>query len=112
VGKFKAWYVNLERVHVVADWGIETGDHILDLIIGPDGQHQFKDEDELAAAVAAGRWTAADARQFRLDADRALELFANGAPCFALDWTRLDPDAEGPILMPDSWFERLLTVEA
>ena len=53
-GVFERWYVNLEAPKQEWDLGLETVDHLLDLIVHPDGSWTWKDEGEAEAAVVAG----------------------------------------------------------
>ncbi len=69
---FRGWYVNLEDAHLRDEASIASQDHVLDLWIEGDRRVRWKDEDELEAAVIAGRYSAADADWFRADA-RAVE---------------------------------------
>ncbi|WP_166350770.1 DUF402 domain-containing protein [Phytoactinopolyspora limicola] len=102
------WYVNLEDVHVRDDAGIVTRDHELDVVIRADGSTKIKDEDELDAAVAAGRFTAADAASFHHHARDILGIArARGAP-FDDDWPLWRPDPGWPLpqLPVSAWQNR------
>ena len=48
-----SWYVNLQTPTIVADGRIDTTDQALDIVVSPDGEWRWKDEDELAEAVEA-----------------------------------------------------------
>src|SRR3954469_19691675 len=57
-GAFKGeWYVNLQAPFVRTPIGFDTRDHTLDLWVGTDGSHRWKDEDELEASVRFGFYT-------------------------------------------------------
>lgn len=90
------WYVNLEDVHRRDDVGIITHDHVLDVVVRPDYTTMRKDEDELAAAVEAGRFTTQQAAQFEEDA-RLVEMLVaqRGAP-FSDGWEDWRPDPSWP----------------
>jgi RimJ/RimL family protein N-acetyltransferase len=65
------WYVNLEAVHEVAERTITTQDHVLDIWVPADTREpQWKDEDELEAAVRVGRLTRAQALAVRAEGER------------------------------------------
>jgi len=59
--------VNLEDPHQRDGGSIFTQDHVLDLWVEPDRAVRGQDEDELEAAVEAGRSTAGQAASFRDD---------------------------------------------
>ena len=58
-----SWYVNLQTPTIVADGRIDTTDQALDIVVSPDGEWRWKDEDELAEAVELGIWTSARRRR-------------------------------------------------
>lgn len=99
---FRGWYVNLEDVHQRDDVSVATQDHVLDLQVAPDRSVRWKDEDELEAAVAAGRYAAEDAARFRGDAHRVEAIIrARGSPfCDGWEHWRLNPSWPVPEL-PD-----------
>ena len=50
---------------------ISTRDHVLDIWVpGETGEPEWKDEDELAAAVEAGRFSADEAASIRAEGER------------------------------------------
>lgn len=96
------WYINLEDVHVRDDTGIRTQDHALDVVVRPDGTTEWKDEDELEAAVEAGRFTAAQAAEFENDARAAEKVVARWGSPFCDDWPDWRPDPSWPLpALPD-----------
>ena len=102
-GRFRGWYVNLEHRHRrlgIAD--LFTSDHILDLVIDPDGTVRRKDDDELASAVRYGMWTEEIAQVVEEHARLALAEFAAGHWAFSEEWTRWDPDPAWPVPGPEA----------
>jgi hypothetical protein len=87
-GTFRGWYVNLEREHVRdhAARRTSTVDHVLDLWIRPDRTIEWKDEDELEAAVSAGRFTAAEADRIVADARAAIRDIESWSAPFCDNW--------------------------
>jgi hypothetical protein len=72
-GDFHGHYVNLELTHerpVDGTPRVHTRDLVLDLWVG-DGETWLKDEDELDATLAAGRYTSAQIEVVRAIADQA-----------------------------------------
>ena len=103
---FDGWYVNLEDVHQRDATSVASQDHVLDLQVAPDRSVRWKDEDELEAAVMAGRYSAADAERFRSDARSVEEIVRAWGSPFSDGWERWRPDPSWavPELPPDaSW---------
>ena len=102
---FLGWYVNLQAPLQPTSFGYDTVDHVLDVVIGPDrSDWDWKDEDELAEAVALGLFTPEDAGWFRWWGERAVEHVLLCQPPFDLDWEgwRPDPTWRAPQL-PRGW---------
>jgi hypothetical protein len=65
------WYVNLEDPHMLRGRTITTRDGVLDVWIPAEsGEPEWKDEDELEAAVGVGRMTATEAAAVRSEGER------------------------------------------
>lgn len=92
----KCWYVNLEDVHRRDEAGIITDDHVLDVVVRPDFTTVRKDEDELAAAVEAGRFTPKQAAQFEDDARRVEKIVAERGAPFTDGWETWRPNPSWP----------------
>ena len=50
-----AVYINLQAPMRFTRHGFDTFDHELDIVVAPDGQWVYKDEDHLEAAVTTGK---------------------------------------------------------
>jgi hypothetical protein len=102
-GNVRDWYVNIQEPLRRTELGFDTVDHALDVLIAQDRTSwSWKDEDELAEAIAAGLFTDEDARAFRAAGVRGLERVVRGEPPFDRDgrtW-RPDPTWRAPELMP------------
>jgi len=87
-GSFRGWYVNLETEHVrdAEARRTSTVDHVLDLWIPPDRTIEWKDEDELEGAVAAGRFTSAESDRIVADARSAVREIEAWTSPFADGW--------------------------
>lgn len=99
-GTFRNWYVNLELPLGHDGGGINRVDGVLDVEVTPDLQWQWKDEDELDAAMSAGRFDSTQLRQLRAEGDRMIALAESGKFPFDgtyCDW-RPDPDWTVPAL--------------
>jgi len=65
------WYVNLEDPHVFGARTITTRDHVLDIWVPAEtGEPEWKDEDELEAALRVGRITPDEAVAIRGEGER------------------------------------------
>jgi Protein of unknown function (DUF402) len=95
-GTFIDWYVNLEDPHLRDDRNIVTSDHVLDVVVKRDRSVRLKDEDELAAAVTAGRYTAAEADRIRADAREVEARVRRWAEPFNEGWEHWRPDPAWP----------------
>ena len=98
-GKFAGWYVNLQEPLAWTSAGYDTRENLLDLWRPVDGDWIWKDEDELAAAVANGALTAANADAIRAAADQALRELE-----LPTGWEGWEPEAPLPSLrLPKGW---------
>lgn len=95
--RLRGWYVNLEQVHVRGDRRVLTRDHVLDVWVGQDRDVQWKDEDELLEAVAAGWFTPAQADGFRATARQVTALARAWASPFRDGWEHWRPDPSWPV---------------
>jgi hypothetical protein len=77
--------------------GVYSQDHVLDVVVTPAGRLTLKDEDELAAAVAQGRYDCSDAEQFARDAEAAEALVAARGWPFCEPWSDWRPDPLLPV---------------
>ncbi|MEC3981750.1 DUF402 domain-containing protein [Amycolatopsis sp. H20-H5] len=96
-GRFRDWYVNLEVPRGRTQAGPDRIDGILDVVVEPGGAWRWKDEDEAAEAVLAGRLTTAELAKLRAEGERVGELAERGA--YPFDGTRTDfrPDPGWPV---------------
>ena len=104
--RFAGWYVNLEEPYRRRDWGVETTDHVLDLVVGPDRGWRWKDEDEFAARTGlADYYDEPGAAAIRAEGERLARLAEEGA--FPFDGTHMDfrPDPSWlpPLHLPAGW---------
>ena len=90
------FYGNIQLPYVRTRCGLRTLDLVLDVLVGLDGSWCLKDEDELAAFVAAGVVDRELERRIREEADAIVAKLERGEPPFDgsfEDWT---PDPEWP----------------
>ncbi|MEW6059370.1 MAG: DUF402 domain-containing protein [Actinomycetota bacterium] len=103
----RGWYVNLQEPLRPSPTGFDYMDHALDIVVTPDvSGWSWKDEDELAEAVATGVYSGADARRFREEGERAIERLVERRTPFDRDWTTWRPDPSWPVPeLPPGWCE-------
>ena len=101
-GGFHGWYVNLEAPFTRRADGVDTTDHVLDVVVGRERTCAWKDEDEFAARIGHPQYfDSACAAGIRAEGSRLIELAEAGA--FPFDGTHTDfrPDpAWGPLTLP------------
>jgi hypothetical protein len=102
---FNGWYVNLEDPHQRREWGVETTDAVLDLVVTADRRWRWKDEVEFAARVGhAGYFSSAKAATIRAEGERLAALAEDGAFPFDGTHTGFRPDPTWPVLrLPPGW---------
>lgn len=87
------WYVNLQEPLRRTPIGFDYMDHALDIVVAPDLSFwHWKDEEELAEAVTLGIFTAAQARAFHEEGERALAHLSARVPPYDRDWPIWRPD--------------------
>ena len=91
-GEFRSWYINLEHPHTLAGDSLFTADHVLDILVRPDGTVEEKDRDELEAAVRFGQWDDGIAAAIEAEKRFALDQMRAGHWAFDRDWTLFQPD--------------------
>jgi len=104
-GSPRSWYVNLQTPLARTAIGFDTVDHALDVLIPLDrSSWTWKDEDELAEAVALGLFTQEDAAGFRYWGERAIERVLLRLPPFDEPWEDWRPDPAWPSPeLPPGW---------
>ena len=98
-----AYYVNMEEPFRRTAIGFDTNDHTLDVMVTPDLEWRWKDEDELAERVELGVYSAAFAEFVCAEGERVIErIEAHKAP-FSEGWGDRTPDLNWsqPVLPPN-----------
>jgi uncharacterized protein len=98
------WYVNLEAPFLRLHRGIIHYDLFLDIVVTPQFDWAWKDEDEFDAVYAAGGLGAEECTRVREEALRMVERIESRRWPFNAPWPdwRPDPAWRDP-LMPDDW---------
>ena len=102
-GEFRGWYVNLQTPLERSPLGFDTTDHALDIVISPDGQWRWKDEDDLATCVELGLFSPDEEAAIRAEGERVIAALPDLLPTGWEEW-RPDPGWEVPYL-PAGWDE-------
>lgn len=89
---FSGWYINLESPHRREGDQVYAEDQVLDVWVTPDRTCHRKDEDELAAAVEQGWFTAQAAAAITRNAAAAEAVVAAGQFPFDESWESWRPD--------------------
>lgn len=96
---FLGWYVNLQAPVARTALGWDTTDWALDITVGPDGTWAWKDEDDLAEAIALGVLSADEADAVRREGESVV-----AARPWPTGWESWRPPAGwGQLPLPDGW---------
>ncbi|HEX3407902.1 MAG TPA: glyoxalase superfamily protein [Caulobacteraceae bacterium] len=103
-GPFICWYVDLQEPFRRVPGGVVICDQALDIVIGPDRQWRWKDEDHLARLVELGWIGEGRARALYKEGEAVIEAAKQGRPPFDDHWARWRPDPTwSPPSLPDDW---------
>ncbi|NJC23905.1 protein associated with RNAse G/E [Arthrobacter pigmenti] len=91
------YYVNIEEPFVRTPEGIVSTDLVLDVVVSPDRQWKFKDEDELAFAQEAGVFDDAAHARIRRAGDDAVAAVERWDYPFNAGFEHFEPDPSWPI---------------
>lgn len=98
-GTFTGWYVNLEEPYVRRHDGVETKDLVLDIVVTPERQWEWKDSDEFDGRIGEPLYfDSAAAAAIRAEGERLIKLIE--AADFPFDRTHTDfrPEPGWPLL--------------
>jgi hypothetical protein len=105
-GTFVGYYINLQAPLVRSPHGFDSLDHVLDVVVEPDGGWRWKDEHELIEATTLGLFTHKQALEIRAEGERVIAslpgLLPTGweswipNPSWSVDTLRLPPDIRQP----------------
>jgi len=70
--EFKGWYVNLQLPITEHKGFVDTCDQALDVVVEPDGNWRWKDEDDLVSLVQLGAYTHDEAEAVRAEGERVI----------------------------------------
>ena len=104
VREFQGWYVNMQSKLVRTRLGFDHRDHQLDILVDPNFEWRWKDEEELELCVEDGRFTPQEADEIREEGLRAITEIEQKAGPFADGWENWQPKASSPRpTIPPDW---------
>jgi hypothetical protein len=108
--RFQCWYVNLEEPGVRwsdgAVAGVDIVDQDLDIVVAPDRQWQWKDEEEFVERLAMPQhYWVSDEAAVRAEGDRVVKVIESGDFPFDGTWCDYQPPAAwtSPPPLPAGW---------
>ena len=76
--------------------GFDLRDHQLDILVEPNREWRWKDEDELDICVQDGRVSLEETKAIRAEGQRAVEEIEQNTGPFAAGWENWTPDPKLP----------------
>lgn len=103
--RFNGWYLNLQAPYERTEFGIDTLDHELDVLVDLEGGWRFKDADLLESCVQHGRFTQAEADSILAEGQRLGHMLDAGDQWWDNDWSRWTPPPQWkvPPTLLDGW---------
>jgi predicted RNA-binding protein associated with RNAse of E/G family len=97
-GAFAGWYVNLEEPYVRRPGAVDTNDQLLDIVVTPQRQWEWKDVDEFTERTGNPLYfDSATADAVRAEGERLIKLIEAGDFPFDGTYTDFRPDPDWPI---------------
>jgi len=98
-GAFTGWYVNLETPYIRRPHGVDTNDLILDIVVTPQRQWEWKDVEEFNGRVGNPLYfDGTTAGAIRAEGERLIKLIEAGTFPFDGTYTDFRPDQHWPSL--------------
>ena len=103
-GRFLCWYVDLQDAIRRVPGGIVTWDRSLDIVVTPDLQWRWKDEDHFQRIQELGWITPEEAATIRAEGEMVIERIGKRQRPFDEPWPEWHPDPTWPIpKLPSDW---------
>jgi predicted RNA-binding protein associated with RNAse of E/G family len=84
--EFAGYYINLQAPLRRTPIGFDSFDHVLDIVVAPDGTWRWKDEDELEEAIRIGLFTPDEAADIRAEGERVIARLTGLLPTGWENW--------------------------
>jgi len=98
-GSFTGWYVNLEESYVRRHDGVDTNDLVLDIVVTPQRQWEWKDTEEFNERIGDPLYfDRATAETVRAEGERLIKLIEAGDFPFDGTYTDFRPGPSWPAL--------------
>jgi len=78
--EFVGYYINLQAPLSRTPVGFDSFDHVLDIVVAPDGTWHWKDEDEFAEAIQLGLFTPNEAANIRAEGEHVITRLSSLLP--------------------------------
>jgi predicted RNA-binding protein associated with RNAse of E/G family len=86
--EFAGYYINLQAPLRRTPIGYDSFDHVLDIVVAPDGSWRWKDEDEFEEAIQLRLFTPNEAADIRAEGERVITRLSNLLPTGWELWRR------------------------
>lgn len=96
-GPFQGWYIDLQDPFVRRSDSVVTWDRSLDIVVAPDGQWSWKDEDDFRRTEELGWISASDRETIRANGREAIQRIEAGDELFREPWPSWKPPRSWPI---------------
>jgi hypothetical protein len=104
VREFSCWYLNLQAPLRRTSIGYDTQDHELDVVVFPDGQWLFKDDEKMEQRIREGRYSADEVVAIRALGDRITAMLDADEAWWSPEFTMWTPDPSwGVPALPSGW---------
>lgn len=99
-----ATYINLQDPMRFTSRGFDTFDHELDIVVAPDGNWVYKDEDHLEASIESGRFTVSEGEAIRAEGQRVGRMLDAREPWWNPAWSQWSaPEGWPTPALVDDW---------
>ena len=103
-GHFRGWKVDVVTPVQRSEYGYDSVDQLLDIIVRPDRSYYWKDEEQLASMVSKGFYTIKEAEEIRQAGEEVVPLIEAGQSPFDDSWTDWWPTPDLVLgHVPDGW---------
>ena len=102
--RFSAYYVNMEEPFRRTAIGVDTNDHMLDIVVAPDLAWRWKDDEVLDERIAQGVYSVEFVSELRREARAVVDRIERREPPFDGAWESWSPEPawQAPVL-PGGW---------
>jgi hypothetical protein len=98
------YFVNLEEPFRRTAIGFDTQDHTLDIVVTPELECRWRDEEEFERHVALGLYPPELADAARAEGQRVIDAIARREHACLRGWPQWSPEPEwSPPAMPETW---------